>query len=154
MRMSRELQSISRTYRVCRPSVTQVSSVHSIRFHCNRVQYRCSCAQASRRSLFFSEIGDLCLANLLKIPSRLIARRSTVSDTCNSKVLMTSSHGIRRVRFELVMKSAIRLRDGVLSKALGPQRCFCGVGLVFFAYRICLSVTNRSIVRKLLTMSS
>lgn len=40
-----------------RVSLTQVSSLHSIDSHCSFVQLRCSCAQASLRSLFFSEIG-------------------------------------------------------------------------------------------------
>ena len=137
---SRVIQSVEKfenvfnTYRVCLPLVTQVSSVHSITFHCNRVQLRCSWANASRNSLFFSEMSDFPLANLRNIPSFCIALRMTDSETKRWSFWLTWMKGIRRVRLELVIKSAMRRLVGVFNKALGSQRRFWGVTRLIAAY--------------------
>ncbi len=114
--------------------LTHVSSLHSIVCHCSLVQFRCSYAQANRRSLFFSEMGGFLRATLLEKPSFCRAQRIASSETSHPSFQGIWQYGSCRFSCEAHTKSIKICRDSASIVDLRPHWRFCGVGRWVLAY--------------------
>ena len=125
---------------VCLSFVIQVSSIHNITFHCNRIQLKCSLTKINRKSLFFSKMNDFALVNFRNIFSFCMILRITNSKTKRWNFSLIWMNDIFRVRFEFVIKSIIRRFVKIFNRIFESQRRFCEMILWFATYCIWYSV--------------